>query len=226
MSVSSTQSPTTTQLGSPLRNAKLAEEITAIVFGPVVEPVSCEVIFIFGGLDPGLWEWGARAYAQGLGRDVVVTGGYKPGMTDHLEHEARVIRRELIARGVPETFITYEDESTNTLENVLFAMRVYDFSTVSRVLAVCKCYGAGRQCRTLRRNLGPAVQVIPYPFDTRIRGQGPVITRANWMQDEVSRAFVYEQVRKIIRYGRLGHLEPIETMSTELTSLLQAQQQG
>ena len=75
-------------------DAALIHEVTDIVFGPLVEPIACDVIFIFGGLDPGLWEKGAEAYSRGLGKHVVVTGGYKPtAATPYWKDGTRVIRR-------------------------------------------------------------------------------------------------------------------------------------
>jgi uncharacterized SAM-binding protein YcdF (DUF218 family) len=205
-------------------DAALIDEVTDIVFGPLVEPIACDVIFVFGGLDPGLWEKGADAYSRRLGKHVVVTGGYKPtAATPYWKdgtREALIIRRELIILGVPEAAIFYEDRSTNSLENVLFAKEVYDFTKVTSVLAVCKCYGAGRQCRTLKQNLDPGIRVIPYPFDTQIRGRGPVITRSNWMNFAESRSFALEQVTKIYRYSKHGDLVPIEHMSPRLEAIV------
>jgi hypothetical protein len=212
----------------PHLTPEIIAELTTIVFGPAGVPVApCDVIFVFGGSHPGLWETAAEAYWQGLGNPVIVTGGHKPGVQypDEWKHgdtpEAHVLRRELMRLGVPEGHILSEDRSTNTLENVLFAKEVFDFSTVNRVLAVCKCYGVGRQCRTLEWNIPAHIQVVPYPFDTNIKGQGPVITRHNWMEYETSRAFVLAQVGKIVRYGKMGHLRPLEEVSPELRALIQ-----
>jgi len=210
-------------------------EITEIVFGPPDEPqpLPCDLIFVFGGSHPGLWETAAQAYQRGLGKILLVTGGHKPGVKYHrtwkdgATPEAHVLRRELIRLQVPENCIVCEDRSTNTLENVLFALQVYDFSTVHRILAVCKNYGVGRQCRTLRQHIRKDIQVIPYPFDTEAGSEGalitteagnvgPLITRQTWMNSERGRAFVLTQLRKIIQYGKLGHLVPLEKISPAL----------
>jgi hypothetical protein len=202
----------------------LIDEITVIVFGSIVEPSACDVIFIFGGSAPGLWQKGAEAYLQGLGRHIVVTGGYKPGYVrpdwPTGTREAHVICRELIKLGVSEPDLFYEDRSTNTLENVLFAKGVYDFTLVNRVLAVCKCYGAGRQCRTLKWNLHAGVQVVPYTMDAHMRGEGPLITRDTWAAHEQTRAFILEQAAKICLYGQRGHLEPITYLSPTLKAII------
>lgn len=129
----------------------LIQEITTIVFdypSPPIQP--SDVIFIFGGSHPGLWQTAAEAYHKGLGRDIVITGGRKPGVQHHYTWvdgdtpEAQVILRELVKLSVPESIIFYEDKSTNSLDNVLFAKEIYDFSRVRRILVVCKNYGVGR----------------------------------------------------------------------------------
>lgn len=208
-------------------SSALIHEITAMVFdfpSPPMRP--CDVIFIFGGSHPGLWQTTAAAFHKGLGRDVVVTGGHKPGVHPHPAWvdgdtpESHVIRRELVRLSVPEERIFFEDRSTNTLENVLFAREVYDFSAVRSILAVCKNYGVGRQCRTLSQRMGNAITVIPYPFDAEAGGSGVVVTRQTWMEHEKSRVLVLAQVGKIIRYGRLGHLLPVEHVSPGLEMML------
>ena len=205
---------------------ELIREITEIVFGIPNQPIQpCDIIFVFGGSHPGIWQAAAQAYHQGLGKALVVTGGHKPGVHPHHTwrdgdtSEAHVIRRELIKLAVPENIIVFEDKSTNTLENVLFAQAVYDFSGVTSILAVCKNYGVGRQCRTLRQQIAGTIKVVPYPFDTEA-GNGPFITRHTWMNYEESIFVVFMQAVKIYQYGKLGHLEPVEHMSPALVELV------
>jgi hypothetical protein len=207
---------------------EVIDEITSIVFGELTPAVhACDLIFIFGGSHPGLWETAARAYFDGLGLKIVVTGGHKPGVkphpnwTDGDTPEAHVIRRELMRLGVPPGVIFIEDRSTNSLENVLFAKEVYDFSTVKRILVVAKTYGMGRQLRTLRKNIAAGIECIPYGFDAHIAGRGPLITRGNWMEIEEGRCFVLVQLEKIWQYGVSGDIEPILNPSKELEALIQ-----
>ncbi len=210
---------------SPELTPDLIQEITEIVFGIPNQPIQpCDIIFVFGGSHPGIWQAAAQAYHEGLGKALVVTGGHKPGMhhptwTGGDTPESHVIRRELIKLSVPENIIFYEDKSTNSLENVLCAQTVYDFSNITSVLAVCKNYGVGRQCRTLKRQIAKTIKVIPYPFDTEA-GNGPFITRHTWMNYEESKSLVFIQVVKIYQYGKLGHLEPVEQMSSALEELV------
>ncbi len=202
-------------------------EITAIVFehpSQLVKP--CDIVFVFGGSHPGLWETAAKAYHEGLGKAIIVTGGHKPGVKPHITWtdgstpESEVIKRELIKLSVPENSIVYENKSISTLENVVFAKQVYDFSKVKSILAVCKNYGVGRQCRTLRKQIDATAEVIPYPFDTEAGSSDIFITRNSWMNYEKSRILVFTEVVKIYRYGKLGHLQPLEYVSPALERLI------
>lgn len=203
------------------------KEITQIVFDTVPEPTPCDAIFIFGGSHPGLWINGAEAYKAGLGNEIIVTGGHKPTALGHhtwthgSRPEAEVIRDELIDQDVPKSSIYFENRSTNTLENVLFAKEKYDFGQVNSILAICKSYGAGRQCRTLRHHIDKQITVIPYPFDTNVGKEGPIVTRENWMTMPKSRAYVFGQFLKVLKYGDHGHLEPIAQLSTTLQKAVQ-----
>jgi uncharacterized SAM-binding protein YcdF (DUF218 family) len=209
---------------------ELMGEITNIVFGELPpDPQPCDVIFIFGGSHPELWETAAKAYFNGLGREIIATGGFKPGARRHPAwrdgdtSEAQVMRRELVRLGVPAEIIFLEDRSTNSLENVLFAKEVYDFSKVKSILVVTKSYAIGRQVRTLRHHIDPAILTIPYPFEAHIAGSGPLITRTNWVETEESIHYVLMQLMKIWKYGAAGDIQPIADPSAQLVELIQAQ---
>jgi len=202
------------------------DEITLITFGEPIEPEPCDIIFVFGGSHPGLWEVAAEAYFKELGEDIIVTGGHKPGAFRHFPWmdgktpESGVIRQKLIQLGVPEAHIFIETKSTNTYENVRFALEVYNFSTVTRILAVCKSYAIGRQIRTLKAHLPSEISVIPYPFDSYLGADGPFITRHNWMEYPEGRAYMFANLLKIHQYGLLGHLLPVENLSKELEAII------
>lgn len=204
----------------------MVEEITEIVFGKLCAPEPCDLIFIFGGSHPGLWLTGAEAYHAGLGRTILATGGHKATAIRHhswthgTTPEAWIIRDELIARDVPSEAIYVEDRSTNSLENVRFAQAIYDFTPIESILVVCRSHGVGRQSRTLRRHIAPHVKLIPYPFDTNIGREGPVVTRYNWMTMESSRSGVFGQLLKIFQYGARDHITPVKAISDQLEKVV------
>jgi hypothetical protein len=210
----------------PALSPALIDEITGIVFEKDEPPQPCDLIFIFGGSHPGLWISGAEAYHAGLGPKILATGGYKATAFRHhtWQHgtraEALVIRDELVMLGVPQEDIVVEDRSTNSLENVLFAQEVYDFSPINSILTVCRSHGAGRQCRTLRHHIAPRIRVLPNTFATNVGHSGPDVTRENWMTMAESRAGVFSHLLKIIKFGRKGDIEPLTQMSDELLAVV------
>ena len=51
----------------PPKLSRLAiDEITKIIFDQPIAIKPCDIIFIFGGSHPGLWENGAKAFFKGL----------------------------------------------------------------------------------------------------------------------------------------------------------------
>ncbi len=215
-------------MGFPSFPPALASEITRIVFGiPLELPKPCDMIFIFGGSHPGLWEKASEAYFTGLGKTIITTGGFRVDAKRHYTWkeavgtpEGQVIKRELIRLGVPENRIFCEDRSINSLENVLFAKEIYDFRDVSSALLVCKSYGAGRQVRTFRQNIGKQMEIIPYPFNTTIGNNKTIITSGNWMNFEESRNYIFTEAVKIYTYGIKGDLQPLTNISEETASWL------
>ncbi len=130
------------------------ERITQTVFvAPESQPV--DLLFIFGTstIDGEVLESVARDYQKGRFPRVLVTG-----LSGRLYYEtgkpvARIMRDELIVRGVPSEVILVQDRSTNTLEDVAFSLDVlkqHDISPES-IAFLCKAHHSGRCLRTLRK---------------------------------------------------------------------------
>jgi len=184
--------------------------MTEAVFLPeVADKPKCDVMFVFSGTHPGHWETAIAAYRDGLAPLVLVTGGTvkpeedRPGLS-----EAEVIAQHLLEAGVPREAMLLETRSRNSLENVLFAKDVFDFTTVRSVLFVCKSHAAGRQCRTLRKHLPPGIAFVPAAFDTLYKGVR--INRHTWADTEIGRSRVYGEYLRLLRYGDRGDIEPLE----------------
>lgn len=202
------------EIKAPALNQRQIEELTNIVFLPEMEPVPCDAIFIFGGTHPGHWEKAIEAYKKGYGQKIIITGGVSPtgvkhpDWNDQNEPEANVIVSKLTENGIKQDDIVFENQSQNTLENVLFAKEVFDFSTIESLLFVGKNHAAGRQYRTLAQHLPKNLQFVPFGFDAHFHGY--TISRNNWMYSETGRARVLGEYLRIIHYGKMGHLLPLE----------------
>ncbi|MBP3523005.1 MAG: YdcF family protein [Clostridia bacterium] len=90
----------------------------------------------------------ARAYAQGMAKVIVASGGAAPG---HDITEAAVMARLLGEAGVPEGAVVLEDQSQNTMENMRFAAQKLGGAKGRRVLVVTSDYHLRRAVMTARR---------------------------------------------------------------------------
>jgi uncharacterized SAM-binding protein YcdF (DUF218 family) len=193
--------------------------LTRIVFLDPVDPVPCDLIYIFGGTHPGAWETGAKAYHSGLGARIFVTGGISatPKMPhtswvgkERLIPQCQRIAGHLIRLGVPEHVISCDDQPSNTYEESLAVRAITEtHPDIRSILFISKCFGAGRQYRTLKKQLAGHITLIPYPFETN-PGEGDPVTRENWMLTPSGRVIVLAEYQRICTYAYWGHVVPVD----------------
>jgi hypothetical protein len=189
------------------------KDLTEIVFGEQKELTECDVLFVFSGTHPGHWEKAIEAYQRNLCQTIIVTGGRSLTGVPHQEWnrgeatEAEVIISYLLKAGVPSEKIKYENRSTNSLENVLYAKKIYDFTSTRSIMYVCKSHVAGRQERTLLKHLGDDLRYIPFSFDAEYKGTK--ITRSTWSYSETGRNRVWGEFLRILKYAERGDISPL-----------------
>ena len=66
-------------------------------------------------------ELAAELWRAGFVSEFIASGGQG---IDEVESEAQTIAKDLISRGVPESIITEEPESTSTYENLIFSRKI------------------------------------------------------------------------------------------------------
>lgn len=197
---------------------KLSEEeiafLTNLTFGELVSPRVCDSLFVFGGTHAGHWEKAIEAYQSGLVRHIIVTGGVSPTSTPNPNWqygketpEAEVIVKYLLAADIPNEVILYENRSTNTLENVLFAKEIFDFERIHSLMFVCKSHVTGRQWRTLAKHLPDHLNFVPFTFDATYKGIS--ISRDTWMDTEVGKSRIWGEYLRILHYGKKGDIQAL-----------------
>jgi uncharacterized SAM-binding protein YcdF (DUF218 family) len=176
--------------------------------------VQCDVLFVFGGTHPGSWKTASRWYQANQAGKIILTGGIKPGAMRHSSWtygerpESHVMRELLLVSGVPDRSIIIEDQSVDSLQNILFAQERFDFSTIQTLGFVCKSYAAGRQLRTLKKQLPEHISLLAFPFDTS-PWENIYISRSNWMETAEGKSYVYGEYLRILHYGEKGDLTPL-----------------
>ncbi|GEK66371.1 YdcF family protein [Leuconostoc mesenteroides] len=190
------------------------EFLTNTVFGPKKSIIKCDALFVFSGTHPGHWEKTLEAYNETGVDKIIVTGGNSLTGKKHPEWqfdnqtEADVIIDYLISNGVSPQHIVYEKSSTNTLENVKFALNVFDFSQIKSLMFICKSHATGRQLRTLTKYLPATIDYIPYTFNAEYSGN--IVSRQEWMNSDIGQSRVWGEYLRILHYGQKGDITPLK----------------
>ncbi|RXJ71857.1 hypothetical protein CS022_19000 [Veronia nyctiphanis] len=188
-------------------------EITCLVFGDdQTQKEQADLIFVFGGTNPGIWEAAYQAYSDGIAERILIAGGLSPNGRKHFAWdlgdipESVGIKHKLVELGVPADNILCEVNSSNSYENVVFSEAAYDLSNMRNIAVVCRSYSAGRQCRTIDKQLGGSVRITPFTFEAKQHPDEAPISRHNWLKSELSYKLVIGEFLKILKYGSYGHL--------------------
>ncbi len=143
-------------------------------------------------------------FRQGIIRHIVTTGG-----TNRVTgvNEAQAHTTILLQAGVPHDWITVEDESTNTLENVIFAIPklqvTVDLNQVKSIVVITKWYHSRRATMTLKRHMPSGIRY-------HIRSYTPEgVSPKDWYLHEASRKRVLKEWERIPYYLQLGHIAEI-----------------
>jgi len=158
-------------------------------------PGCADLVFVFGTRRPEPAQVAADLLKRGIGHTVVLTGG-KNRLTG--VREARAHLKVVLESGAPRECIIVEDESANTLENVVFALpkigeRV-DLQEIASIVVVTKWYHCRRAMMTLRRHLPAGVRYFAATYEP----QG--IGRSDWWQSEEGARSVMKEMDRIPRY--------------------------
>jgi len=189
----------------------ITEETGKYIFLDESSDLRADVAFVFGtnkAWREASWR-AADLYLRGLVPKIVVTGGVIGA--GHRDTEAAVHADELVRLGVARADIMFEDRSTNTLENVLFAKGVLDqevgLATIGTIVAVVKNGHSRRALMTLRKHMPRHIKLLVAPYVPEYIG----VTKNDWFESEVGCKMVEGEMDRIRRYlekGDIAELDP------------------
>lgn len=182
------------------------EEIKKITDYIFIEsnPQKADLAIVFGTRQNEAIKKVYELYRDGFVRKILVSGGINR-ITK--ENEAIRISRQLIEQGVRKEDIILEDQSTNSLENVLFSKKVIKekvgFENLKKIIAVVKHYHSRRALMTLKKHFPRNIELIPVAYE--IYG----FTKENWFETEIGKEKVMGEWNKIPQYLLKGDIEEI-----------------
>ncbi len=184
------------------------KEITDYIFLDDTD-LKGDIAFVFGTWNAwkGSVEKAVGLYKNASVPKMIFSGGIneKSGVV-----EGEAMAEEAIKLGVIRSDVLIENRSTNTLENVLFSLEVIDkelgLQNIKVITAVVKNYHARRALMTLRKHIPPHIRLKAaaytsdyYPFNAE-----------NWMESDLGKEKVFEEVEKIKIYLAKGDLAELD----------------
>ena len=186
-----------------------AEEVTRITnYLDVTTPLphKADLIFVFGTRFPEPAYRAAELFKSGISNLIILTGGINRvnGVKEAQAHQSI-----LCEAGVPKNCIICETESTNTLENVTFALHKINLqlniSCLTHILIIAKWMHSRRALMTLKRHLPTGIHYSVVTYE--VEGIG----RSNWhLLDENHVRTVLKNWECIPLYLEWGHLAEVE----------------
>jgi uncharacterized SAM-binding protein YcdF (DUF218 family) len=179
------------------------EKITDYIFLES-KPQKADLAIVFGTRYSEPIDKVFELYSNKLVSKILVSGG-KNKVTS--EKEACMMRDKLIKLGIEKENILTEEESTNSLENVLFSKIIIEnkigFRDIKKIIAVVKHYHSRRALMTLRKHFPKNIELIPVPYD--IYG----FTKNDWFEEEKGREKVMSEWNKIKKYLEKRDIEEL-----------------
>ncbi|MFA6315046.1 MAG: YdcF family protein [Candidatus Paceibacterota bacterium] len=180
------------------------EEITKYVFIDDENPTA-NIALVFGtwNAQKSAVEKAVEIFKRGLVPKIIFSGGLNEnsGMV-----ESESMANEAIKSGIASEDIYIENRSTNTLENVLFSLALIDkelgLENVNAITAIMKNYHSRRVLMTLKKHVPNHIILKAAPY----KSPQYDFDRNNWMESELGKEKVSEEVSKIEKYLIKGDL--------------------
>jgi uncharacterized SAM-binding protein YcdF (DUF218 family) len=182
-----------------------AKRITEYLDIHTAVPKSADFAFVFGTRRSEPAHMAADLIRRNVVRHVVLSGGENrfTGV-----NEANTHLGILLQNSVPRDRIIVEEKSTNTLENVVFALPLIteciDLEKIKSIVVITKWHHCRRAMMTLKRHLPQGIHYFVASYEPAD------VTRSNWWLGEEGRKRVLKEWRNIPKYLEQGDIAEIQ----------------
>ncbi|MDF1515403.1 MAG: YdcF family protein [Anaerolineae bacterium] len=182
-----------------------AERITHYLDVHTTAPGHADLLFVFGTRHAEPAHIAANLFKRRLAPYIVLTGGSNR-LTGIIEADAHL--EILLTEGIPREAIILEHTSTNTLENVCYALPMVEqymvLDRIKSIVVITKWYHCRRATMTLKRHLPTSIRYYAATYEP----QG--INRSSWWQSKVGCQPVLKEIHRIPTYLTAGDIEEIQ----------------
>lgn len=168
------------------------------------EPQPCDLLFLFGGAVIATAQKAKELYSQNFSKLIITTGKAGTFGNPHwAEPIADVFADYLYGHGVPMSAVTIQNESMNTLEDVLFSLNLMKSKGLphSCVTLISRPFHQRRSCATYQKH-DPLAQIINVPCNEPHPNS---LQGSEW--EQVATRCVQE-CERLQKYAKQGDLVP------------------
>ena len=186
------------------------ENINKIVFDiPSDDGLNGDCILVFGSINyiDERVNKAVELFNQKRAPYILFTGGL--GKTGIVE-EAKIMKEKAISLGVPEESILTEENSNNTVENVICSLlvleRKFSIQNVKRLIVVTSPFHIRRVILTLNKYMPKGIE-YSFSYD-----ENSPVSKSNWTKANSSKGIIMKEVRGLIFKAQQGRIEDIEVL--------------
>lgn len=152
---------------------------------------------------------------------VLLTGGianYKASFFESTA-ESELLLHYIPTSKFPQINFIIEKQSRNTLENVVYANELFNFSAIQSLSFLSHSYASMRSYLTLKK-VCQATNFYNYPIPIPSKQSGPLITQSTWFETAEGQALVWGEYLRFATYGKRGDF-PTQEVDTIVDQIQQ-----
>lgn len=180
---------------------------------PIEELPNTDGIFVFGHIDPRLPKHAAQLWKLGKAPRIIITGKGRLKIPENLETEAdfyaSIIRRD----NIPDNALVLEKQATNTLENVIFGIRIcqqQNFNPKSLILCSMP-FLLRRSIATFQKQF-PEIRVFGSTLDIQLDEYLTLPGTSLNIKQRIER--ILAELNRFTEYAKKGDIVPVQVPDT------------
>ena len=205
---------------APVMFPELIDALTRLCF---VEDrkEKADLLFVFGTniIQQQLAKKICGLLEEGIVKKVIVTGGIPSYENIILQSipESELILSHIPTEKFEDVLFLKENNSKNSLENVLEANQIYDFRPDEKIIFMSHSYASMRSKLTLKK-ICPDKILLSQPYDIPTESKRYPISRKSWWKTVYGQAVVWGEFLRFIKYGERNDF-PIDEVREQLNGL-------
>jgi DUF218 domain-containing protein len=180
-----------------------------------------DLLFVFGSniIQQQLAKKICGLLEDGIVKKVIITGGiasYENIILQSVPESEQILSYIPIEKFSDVVFIK-ENNSKNSLENVLEAKLIYNFNDDEKIIFMSHSYASMRSKLTLKK-ICPDKKLLSHPYDIPTESKRYPISKKFWWKTVYGQAVVWGEFLRFIKYGERKDF-PIDDVQEQLTRI-------